>query len=425
MLTGLLLSSCTMGDDTGSGATMSGGIMESTGEEMMSTPVELTRDQAEALIRLYYQDIASGDLQGAFAMRGDSMVDLATFQNWYQWVTKSTVDQLTALSNHLFTFRVTLEETNEALPTHYIVTMDVSKGKLYTINSKKIEENGATETMEEGQDPVEMIYNYYGLISSGRLTAAYAMRSVDAVPPSLFKEWYGNVAHAFIRDMKIAGGDYEFRVELIHNDNTREEYNVKMAVAGGKLKTIYSNKVESEVGNTINAHGLEAYVKWEDKDGGTFTLFTKKQGGEEHVADVVFYGKGELGFFPEIQPDFFTEDGRYLVYNISDVEWHQTKVYDMQEGRVVHASNIPPELFGFTNGSEYYYECNPTGFFEGSFHVYATSDFSEKASFAEEPIHTCMNYNPENNKMALSVGADEAHLREWVYDFAAGSGDYR
>lgn len=225
-------------------------------------------------------------------------------------------------------------------------------------------ESRAEFAAAEGEDGrVTLIRRYYHLIESGRLGEAFTLKE-DGGNFEDFAKTYEDAYVAEAHDFSDSGGDvFSFAVRYQDHNEPAKEYAVRMAVSGGKLRTI---SVEETAAESVSYGGYTALVA--EKEGKEYLLLRK--GKDETVVDAGSDYSAEAkaaGFGEKFSGLAFSADGRYLLYSSRDYEYGGSCVYDVEGKKGV--MEIPgAEIgsgFGFTPDGRYFYFCTSAGMVGG------------------------------------------------------------
>jgi len=213
----------------------------------------------------------------------------------------------------------------------------------------------------ENQD-LTTIRQYYYYLANSQLQPAFDMHS-EQLDFTKFQNQYKDVIKAEPRDFVDKGnGQYEFYVDYQENNNEPTVYHVVMEVSGGKIKTIVSEEITTSI---ISSGKYKAYAKI----AGDKSYMVVLDGDKEIIAD-----QGVANYNDDIsnmldvkkfgRPEF-SEDSRYLYYEMYGWEWAISYVFDIENSKqVVQVEGS--QNHGFTQNQKYFYACSDPGMSSGS-----------------------------------------------------------
>ncbi len=197
----------------------------------------------------------------------------------------------------------------------------------------------------------QLIYDYYYNIAIGDLGSAYDLNE-GSETLAQFREWYKDTYNAEVYGLnQLQNGNYEFRVNLYEHNKRPDEYRVVKSVIDGKLKSVSSVQVLSEVKYNDDLSAMAI------KEGSNIKVLVYKDGKEILVESVETMTGDHLteGFIRAREVSEFSEDGNYLEVIEYGWEWSSTYLYNVVTEEKLDVNFEFPE---FTADSKYIYDCS-------------------------------------------------------------------
>lgn len=286
---------------------------------------------------------------------------------------------------------------------------------IYRLDAKVTDKTSLT-TDELGY--TALIKSYYNKLDNKDYEGAYNMKVDPGMTLDAYKELYKDFSYTVVSKFeKLDDAVFNFQVRTLPlNDQPIEIYNVTMKVVDGtKLKTASTILLGYGVlEETRYDNNLLATVEWRD---GFYRVYVTKFGEKQMVEE--YDTRGNLAL--DIKNLRFSNEGKYLMYDIGGWEISGVTIYDIENGTQPDNAFLGGGVFGFSSDDNYFYFCSEDGMLEGDLFVLNLPGFEVRKQLvdkANEMISYCGPYDAETNTLKYQKFID-GRLHSYEYDIDA------
>ncbi len=194
------------------------------------TTTTTTSSPNQELIELYYNRLAQGDLDEAYAMKKYKTMDLSVFKGWYKNLKATEFLDFITVAPNQYDFIVELEN-DDGSKEKFRIVMQVEGKLLNTISSTSTDESPA----------LRFVYGEDGDVTTLFLVTKGNKKIIDTAKKSKYEE-FNNVEISY-------GGDYLMYFKTGAESNE------------GKIYDIATNKVIHDIGPTRGLYGFTYDLK--------------------------------------------------------------------------------------------------------------------------------------------------------------------
>jgi len=306
-----------------------------------------------------------------------------SFTQWYQ-------PYVRAISDH-HAIPVAISSFSEFLSRGEMVEM------IYRLDAKVTTQPSLL--MNEINDR-KIIGDYYSAISFKDYDLAYNLKYAPTMSLDDFKKTYTDFPYVGATHFEKTGpSTYKFKVMTNPNimgnadgspkpDEKSELYLVEMQVIDGKLKTISSTQVDTDVLEKITQGDTTATLEWNQ---GSYEVYVTKNGkktllDEYDTQKSMSISLSDLAFSPT---------GNYLIFSVQDWEYGGIVLVDTNDA--THNEHMAgADYYGFTTNDKNFYFCSESGMGSGDLKVVTLPNFDTTGDFTAVgmSISGCGPYDP-------------------------------
>lgn len=278
----------------------------------------------------------------------------------------------------------------------------------------------------------DTIKKYYDFLENKKLQEAYDMYEIKRTDFDTFKSLHENKITTRPYQMNVLdNGYYHYFVNFTDNDKLEEKYRIILQVAEGRINTVESNKLTSEIEIFEN---MSTYVTMKDVD--NFVVLLKD--GKETVIDS---GGIAFGSMEKVDKDYedwfkdpqFSPKGNYVYYTSQFYNRGGVKIYSIKTGKIFEKINGFGKI-SFSEDEKFLYRCTldanlPSAKLEvystekNLENIYSSQNFADKTGIfvvsscelSEDGTSVIARF--ANNAKSYDIATEKVTA---VYDFGSG-----